>query len=74
MGIEYKLTPTITQAKSMSDFAGIELNPDQIKHYISLRESSEKEICSLSDQKILNVCLRADQQEQFKERFKNIKF
>lgn len=74
MGIEYKLTPTIAQVKIMSDFAGIELNSDQIKHYISLRESSEKEICSLSDQKILYTCLEPAQKETFKKRFKNIKF
>lgn len=72
MGIEYKLTPTTAQAKSMSDFAGIELTPDQIEKYVSLRE--KKEMCALSDQKILYTCLEPAQKETFEERFKNIKF
>ena len=72
MGIENKLTPTVAQAKIMSDFAGIELAPDQIEKYVSLRQSIDN--IKNSDQKILYTCLEPAQKETFEERFKNIKF
>lgn len=74
MGIENKLTPTMAQAEYISNFAGIELTQEQKNHYASLRESTEEEIISLSDQKILYACLKHNQKKQFRERFTNIKF
>lgn len=61
-----------SQARSYSNFAGIELDPSQIQKYVELRNSSKPEFVTKSDQCLLDTLLDENQRVTFRTKFENI--
>ena len=61
-----------SQARSISDFAGIELCPLQIEKYVELRNSSDTEFTTQTDQCLLETLLDDSQRVTFRTKYENI--